>query len=148
MSSATDFLEDALLELILNNNATGFIGDAGGLLPSAGDGNLYVSLHTANPGEAGAQTDSECAFGAYARQAVSRVGTAWLVASGVATNVNDIEFPECTSGSEIITHVGIGTVLSGGAGKLIFVHEAANPLPVATGGIPKLIAGALTITAS
>ena len=39
--------------------------------------NFYVALHTADPGEAGDQTTSECDFTGYARVAVSRDGAGW-----------------------------------------------------------------------
>ena len=80
--------------------------------------NLYVSLHTGDPGEAGSQTTSECAFGAYARQTVARSGAGWSVVANAASNVGVISFPECTSGSETVTYVAIGTSLSG-AGQIL-----------------------------
>ena len=54
-----------------------------------GNTNLYVSLHTADPGEGGSQTTSECAFGSYDRVTVSRSGSGWTVTGNTATcNLN------------------------------------------------------------
>lgn len=68
-----------LAEHILNNADIALIGDAAGLLQSAADGNLYVSLHTSDPGAGGSQTTNEATYTSYARVAVTRDGTAWTV---------------------------------------------------------------------
>ena len=46
--SPTAFLAD-LLELIFQNITCANVGDAAGLLPSAGAGNMWISLHTGDP---------------------------------------------------------------------------------------------------
>ncbi len=53
---------NALLLLMLNNVDFANIGDAGGLQNSAADGNLYLSLHTSSPGEAGSQSTNEISY--------------------------------------------------------------------------------------
>jgi hypothetical protein len=106
---------------------------------------LYISLHTGDPGEAGVQTTSECAYGSYARQAVARDATGWDVAGNVASNDDLIQFPQCTSGSETITHVGIGTTLAAG-GQLIYSGALSAALAVSSGIQPQFAIGALTIT--
>ena len=108
-------LENDVLNIIFN--AT--LDSALGVLSTTGNANLYVSLHTADPGEAGAQNTSECAFGSYARVAVARSGSGWTVSGNSAQNAAIINFPECTSGSETVTHVGIGTA-SSGTGRLYY----------------------------
>ena len=108
-------LENDVLNIIFN--AT--LDSALGVLSTTGNANLYVSLHTADPGEAGAQNTSECAFGSYARVAVARSGSGWTVSGNSAQNAAIINFPECTSGSETVTHVGIGTAPSG-TGRLYY----------------------------
>jgi hypothetical protein len=57
--SMTNQAEHALLDLIFLNTDWANIGDASGLQNSAAAGSFYVSLHTADPGEAGSQTTSE-----------------------------------------------------------------------------------------
>lgn len=65
-NAAPDALANAaatdLLELIFNNVAWANIGDATGLPGSAAAGSLYISLHTASPGEGGDQTTNECSY--------------------------------------------------------------------------------------
>lgn len=53
---------NALLLLLLNNTDWANIGDAGGLQNSAAAGSLYLSLHTASPGEGGGQATNEIAY--------------------------------------------------------------------------------------
>lgn len=76
--AATAFLQ-AQLSHIFNNADIANIGDASGLQNSATNGNLYISLHTADPTATGNQTSSEATFTGYARQAVDRAGSAWTV---------------------------------------------------------------------
>jgi hypothetical protein len=109
---ATNNFESANLRHILLNEPITDIGDAGGLLPSVVDGDLFVCLLTQAPGEAGDITN-EAAYGGYARVAVPRDGTGWSEANGVARNFADINFPECTGGSETDTHFGICKTLAG-----------------------------------
>jgi len=68
---ATNSFESEVLRHIFLNEDIADIGDAGGLLQSIADGNLYVALLTVDPGEAGAITN-EAAYTSYARIAVPR----------------------------------------------------------------------------
>ncbi len=52
----------AFFNLILNNAAWSNIGNAGGLLPSSANGNLYLSLHTSSPGEGGTASTNEISY--------------------------------------------------------------------------------------
>ncbi len=147
MAAATDTLENGSLNLILCNIAFTGIGDAGGLLPSAAAGNLYVSLHTADPGEAGTQSSSETAYTGYARVPVVRSPAGWTVVDAAATNAATVQFPACTAGSSTVTHVGIGTAASG-AGKLLLRGAFNNPpsLAVSAGVAPKFDPGVINVT--
>lgn len=143
--SMTDAAEQAFLEHLFNNQAWPAIGDAGGLLPSAVEGSLYISLHTDDPGEAGDQTTNECAYTSYARVAVARNAGEWNVAGNIVDNVNTIAFPQCTGLSEVATHWGIGTDLSG-AGNLLIYGALAVGLSIASGVIPQFNAGDLDVS--
>lgn len=109
---ATNSFESEVLRHILLNEPITSLGDAGGLLPSVAAGDVFVCLLTQAPGEPGDITN-EAAFGGYARVAVPRDGTGWSEVDGIARNFADIDFPECTGGSETITHFGICKTLSG-----------------------------------
>ncbi len=107
--------------------------------------NLYVSLHTADPGEAGSQTTSEATYTGYARATVARTSGGWTVTNNVAANTATVSFPECTGGTNTITHVGIGAA-SSGAGRLIASGAVSPNVNVATGVTVSFAAGALTFS--
>lgn len=141
----TNDCEQRFLDLLFLNTDFAAVGDAAGLQNSAAAGSLYISLHTADPGETGAQTTSETSYTGYARVAVARSGAGWSRSGSVMSNVADIVFGACTAGSATITHIGIGTDASG-AGVLLYKVAATASLAVSAGITPRIVAGALTIT--
>lgn len=145
MSKSNTFENDLLL-LLFNNTAITLIGDAAGLLPSATAGSLYVSLHTSDPGEAGGQTTNETSYTNYARQAVARSGAGWTVSGDTASNAALLQFPTCGASGATLTHFGIGTASSGGAGKLLYSGELSSPLTVSSGIQPQFAIGELDVT--
>lgn len=140
MSKGNTF-ENDLLKLIFNATAIANMADNAGTSPLT---NLYVSLHTADPGEAGDQTTSEATYTSYARVAVARTSGGWTVTNNSVSPAADISFPAATGGSNTITHFGIGTAASG-AGKLLYSGAVSPTLAVSTGITPKLTT-ASTIT--
>lgn len=143
--SLSNAFETGLIDLIFNNVDLTLVGDAGGLLGSVGAGSLYISLHTADPGEAGNQATSESAYTSYARVAVARTAGGWTVAGNQADNTAQVDFPEATGGSETITHFGIGTSISG-AGKLIASAALTAARAVSSGITPSFAASSMTVT--
>lgn len=146
--SATNTFESDVLKLIFQNTDAALIGDATGLRGSTVAGSLYISLHTADPGEAGSQNTNETTYTGYARIGVTRDGTEWTVSGTAPTqvaNANAVTFGLCTAGSPTITHIGIGTDLAG-AGKLLFSGALTASLAVSPGIIPQFPAGALVVT--
>lgn len=53
---------NSFLLLLFNNTDWAVVGDASGLQNSAVAGSLYLSLHTASPGEGGTQATSEITY--------------------------------------------------------------------------------------
>lgn len=143
--STSNTWETGLIRLVLMNTPFTLVGDAGGLLPSGAAGSLYISLHTSDPGEAGAQNTNESAYTGYARLAIARSGAEWSESGGVGQNVNDQVWPICTAGTETVTHFGIGTS-SAGAGKLMYSAALTLPLSIQPGVTPRVLAGNLTVT--
>ena len=144
--SKTNAFETNFLNHIFKNVALANIGDATGLPAAATVGNLFISLHTADPGEAGDQSTSEATFTSYARVAVVRSAVGWTVSgTSQVANAALIQFLTCTGGSNTITHWGIGTALSG-AGNLLYKGAFATSLAVSNNIVPEIAAGALTIT--
>jgi hypothetical protein len=105
---------------------------------------LYVSLHTADPTDAGSQTSSECAYTSYARVAVARTSGEWVESNGTVNPVNPITFPTATGGSETATHFAIGTAASG-AGKVLY-HGTITPNITITNGVTPELTTATAIT--
>jgi hypothetical protein len=114
-------------------------------IPWDANTNLYLALHTADPGETGNQTTSEATYTSYARVTVSRSGTGWTVSNPTATNAALIQFPVCSGGTNTITHVSIGTS-SSGAGQVLVKGALNSSLSVSTGIQPQFSAGALVFT--
>lgn len=100
-------------------------------------GNLFVSLHTADPGETGNQTTSEAAYGAYARKTVARTTAGWVVTNNSVSPAADQDFPACTSGSGTITHFAVG-VASSGASKILYKGAVTPNIAVSAGVTPRL----------
>jgi hypothetical protein len=140
--SKSNAFETDLLELFFQAVALADLAENDTSSPAT---NLHVSLHTADPGEAGTQTTNETSYGSYARVAVVRTSSGWTVASGAVENVGAITFPQCSSGSATITHFGVGT-LSSGSGYLMYKGALGASLAVSTGITPSFAAGALDIT--
>lgn len=113
-------------------------------MPSYGS-NLYLSLHTADPGEAGDQTTNEAAYTSYARIGVARDATGWVVSGNQSSNDDLLQFPQCTGGSETITHVAIGTA-SSGAGQILYSGALNASIAVSNLIQPQFSAAALQIT--
>ena len=143
--SMTNAAEAALLDLLFLNTDWANIGDAGGLQNSAAAGSFYISLHTADPGEAGSQTTSEVAYTSYARVAVARTAGGWTRSVSTISNTALVQFPQATGGSATATHFGIGTDLSG-AGNLLLKGSLNASLSISNGIQPQFAAGAMTAT--
>jgi len=126
-------LENDILALVFNNTAL-----------SWSTSNLYVSLHTSDPGEAGNQTTNEADYTGYARVLVSRDGAGWTVSGNLANNTAEITFPQCTGGTNTITHIGIGTAASG-TGRLLYKGALTDPLAVSNLITPRAIANGIQI---
>ena len=141
MSKGNTF-ENDWLKLIFNATAIANIADNAATSPLT---NLYVSLHTADPGETGDQTTSETAYTGYARVAVARTTGGWTVTNNSVSPVANIDFGECTaSPGSAITHAAIGTA-SSGTGKVLYKGALSASITMAVGVIPRIASGS-TIT--
>lgn len=106
---------------------------------------IYVSLHTADPGEAGTQLTNEATYTSYARVAVVRSGVGWTASANPCVNAAQITMPQCTGGTNTITHVALGTA-SSGAGQILYSGALNSSLAVSNLIQPIFAAGALTIS--
>lgn len=105
----------------------------------------YIALYTADPGEAGTAITNEATYGSYARVAVTAATGFSAASGGSSSNTGLIQFPECTSGSETITHVAIVTTASG-AGQILYSGALTASRAISTGIQPQFAIGALVVT--
>lgn len=147
--SASNAFENSLLLLLFNNTDIANVGDVAGLQNSVAAGSFYVSLHTADPGEAGTQATNETSYTGYARVAVARSGAGWTVSGTAPTqvvNAATVTFGTSTVGTPTITHFGVG-LESSGATVLAFSGALTTNQVINVGASPNTFAaGALVIT--
>jgi len=139
--SKSNAFENSLLKLIFNATAIANLADNASASPLT---NLYVSLHTADPGEAGNQSTSEATYTSYARVAVARTTGGWTVTNNSVSPVANIDFAACTGGTETLTYFGVGSA-STGSGVLYYSGTITPNIAVTSGVIPRLTT-ASTIT--
>lgn len=141
--SKSNSYETSLLKLLFNATAIALIADNTATTPLT---NLYVALHTADPGEAGTQVTSEAAYTSYARVAVARSTGGWPAPSGNSISpAAAITFPAATGGSEVETFASIGSLTTGGAG-VIYYSGAVTPSISVVNGVTPSLTTASTVT--
>jgi len=146
--SLSNASENDILLLYFNNTNVSNMGDATGVRGSTVAGSLFVSLHTADPGETGTQSTSETSYTGYARVAVARSGAGWTVSGTAPTQVANaatITFGTSTVGTPTITHFGVGLETSG-ATRLLASGALTASQVINLGGVNTFAAGALVIT--
>lgn len=143
--SATNAFETSLLGLIFTNVDAANVGDAAGLQNSAAAGVFWISLHTADPGEAGDQTTNETVYTNYLRQDEARDTVQWTITNNIADNDNAIPFPACGVTGATLTNFGLGSA-NVAAGNLFLKGALTASLVVSSGITPSFAAGALDVT--
>lgn len=147
--SLSNSSENNLLRLLFTNTAWANLGDATGAVGSTAPGSFFISLHTADPGEAGDQTTSEATYTGYARVAVARSAGGWTVSGTAPTqaaNTAVVTFAACTAGANTVTFFSIGRATSG-VGEIIISGALTSSLAVSAGITPTFATGALVATA-
>ena len=132
MSQMSNYLEDALRQHLFR---TGSFAK-----PAA----LWVSLHTADPTDAG--TGAEVSGGSYGRVQRDPGDANWTAgADGATANASDITYPAPTANWGTVTHAGIWDAASGG--NLLVHGPLTTPRTINAGAEPPVFpAGALAIT--
>lgn len=110
---------------------------------------VYVSLHTADPTDAGG--GAEATGSGYARKSVTNNATNWPAATGTTpttkSNGTEIAFAAATgdwSAAANMTHFGLWDAASGG--NLLIKGALGTAKPVLNGDTPTIAAGALSWT--
>lgn len=128
MSSASDYLEDKVLDHVLGNTA--FTQPA----------SLYVGLFTASTGLEANTPSAEVAGGSYARKTAS-FGAA---SSGASATDATITFDAATANWGTITHVAVMDAASDG--NVLFWGAVTTAKTIETGDTFQISSGALTIS--
>jgi hypothetical protein len=114
---------------------------------------LQVNLHTADPGEAGTATTSAPTYTGYAAVSVSRDGAGWTICNGTdpyapnasgnaAKNTAEVTFPECTGGSDTLTHASVSVIATG---QILYKGALTAPLAISNLITPRFPAGTLVL---
>jgi hypothetical protein len=140
--SKGDTFENDWLRLVFNAVAIANVADNAATSPLT---SLFLSLHTADPGEAGTQSTSEIAYTGYARVAVARTVGGWTVTGSSVSPAANIDFANMTGGAGgTATFAAVG-VASTGATKILYKGALTPSISVVTGTTPRLTT-ASTIT--
>jgi hypothetical protein len=126
MAEISNYLEDALINGTLRG--TTFTAPAA----------VYVSLHTADPTDAG--TGTEVSGGSYIRQAA----TFGAPSNGVSTTTADVTFPQATASWGTIGWIGIWDADT--SGNMLYHTALDTSKAIDTGDIFKIASGSLTVT--
>jgi hypothetical protein len=134
--SKGDTFENDWLKLIFNGTAIANLADNAASSPLT---NLYVSLHTSDPGESGSQTTSEISYTGYARVAVARTSGGWTVTGNSVSPVANIDFGAMTAGAGgTATHWVVGTA-SSSTGKILYSGTLTPNIVVSNGVTPRIL---------
>jgi|TARA_R110000765_G_scaffold398129_1_gene492437 hypothetical protein len=127
MAEMSDYLEVKLLNLTLNGSAFTAVN------------NPYISLHTADPTDAG--TGTEVSGGSYARTA-SSFATASGTSGLVATDA-DVTFPTATGTWGVVGWIGLWDAST--SGNMLYHTALDATKTIDSGDIFKITTGNLTV---
>lgn len=134
--SKSDAWENGLLQLIFNGVAV-----AGLAQNHTTPSDLYLSLHSADPGDVGTLATNEVTtamYDTYARKQLARTTANFTVTGNAAALAASQDFPACTAGTGITaTHWGIGP----SSGLLLYKGAISPTIAIAAGVTPRINAG-------
>lgn len=137
MAGKSDFLEQLYLNLIFKGTTNAAWASNAGSATQ-----IIVALHTADPlsnESTGTQATSEATYTSYARQTKNR-STDWTVTGSSVSPSANIDFPQCTGGTNTITHFSVGD-----GTNILYAGQITPNISVSNGVIPRL-SSASTIT--
>ena len=105
--------------------------------------NLYLALFTADPTETGSFAN-EANYTGYARVTMAKA-SAWTDGGSTFTNSGLLQFPQCTAGSNVITHFALCTLSS--AGEVVISGALNASLNISSGIQCQFSSGSLSIGA-
>lgn len=139
----SDFLENGILKLIFNASSIAGIADNDQTTPLT---SLSVQLHTASPGDTGSMVTSEATYTGYARVGVERTSSGWTVSGSTANPTAAISFPQCSGGTDTITHFSIGNSTVAASTGVIYYYGTVTPNIVVSNGVTPQLTTATAIS--
>ena len=134
-----------ILALIFNGTAWADIAQNDGSGPIT---SIFARLHTGALAAGDPGNTNEATYGGYAALAIVRTTSGWTVPSGGSTeNAALAQYAECTSGSNVISHVSLNKAASG-VGPCLYSGALAASRTISAGIQPQFAAGALVVTES
>ncbi len=138
MAGKSDAFETDILGLIFNGTAITSIAQNNGSPITA----LSVSLHTADPTDAGTQGSGEANYSGYTRVLTTRSTAGWVVTGNSVSPVAAIAFPQSVSTStSTLTHFGVGVATASTSGKLLYAGAISPNIFVSQLVTPRLTTG-------
>lgn len=139
MAGFSDTWENNILQLILNATAISQYADNAA---SSASTEVWVALHTADPGDTGTLGTNEASYTGYTRIAVARTTGGWVISSGSASPVAAVTFPQATSTStSTITHASIGVTSATTDGTIIASGTVSPNINISQNVTPSLTTG-------
>jgi len=140
--SIADVTENAILNLVFSATTWANYAQNAATTPET---NIIVALHTADPGDAGAQNTTEAAYTNYARQNVARSNGWTTAATGSVSPVANIDFPASGAAGSTITFFSTGKS-GGGASPILWSGTVTPNIAIGASGITPRLTTASTIT--
>ena len=131
MAEMSDYLEEQTLDYVLRGTA----------FTSVPDGSVYISLHTADPVDAGSGAEVAAGSYTYARQ-LCEFNLAGTNAAGVTENTAVETWTNLPAAT--VTHIGIWDAAT--SGNLLFHTAVDSSKTVANGDTISIAIGAITVT--
>lgn len=135
----SDTYENAILRLLFNATAISQIADNAASTPATA---LWVSLHTADPGETGTQGTNETSYTGYARVSVARTTAGWVVTNNSVSPVSTITYGTATSTSTgTLTHFACGLSSASTGGTVYYKGSISPTINFGQNVVPRLTTG-------
>lgn len=148
--NATNIFETLLANLIFLGSSIAGLAENVTTAPIT---SFSIQLHTASPTDTGDLTAAEATYTGYARVGVERTSSGWTVAGSSSATASvspttNITFPQCSAGTNTITHFSIGNSTVAASTGVMYIYGTVTPnISVSNGVTPRLTtATAITIT--
>lgn len=143
--SISDATENNILKLIFQAVAWANVADNAASTPQT---NIGMSLHTADPADAGNASTNEATYTSYTRVNVLRTSGGWTVTANSASPVAAISFPAGTGGSGTVTFFSSGksNAAPPTGAQEIYLSGTVTPNIVTGNGVTPQLTTATTIT--